>query len=365
MTIELKGYNPEHLDELAQLVAVAGNNTTGLDASRKGLEARLRYPRLIPERDLITAWDVSTNRMIGYALVFAGADIKASTVALGIAPHPPARSLSEVEVPVSFSQHPPSPPSKSKCPCPSKALLDRCSQIATEQDAEVIRSAVFDDDEGSERARRALEVAGYKAVRDYQRMVTEVNPQGLTHPELTIRKLDSSEAGLLMELQNASFAEHYNHSLNTLEEIQFMLDVENADKEVLVAEVDGRPVGYVWFTPKPDADNLGGIKMIGILKDWRGKGFAKILLDSAIASLSRLGATKGLVRGRHKQRGRCPRLRVNRLHTLQRNHLVPKVRSLSHLIGGWCGGPRPSAWSAVYKRGVGLGLTNVTNIVYK
>ena len=32
--------------------------------------------------------------------------------------------------------------------------------------------------------------------------------------------------------------------------------------------------------------------MIGILKDWRGKGFAKILLDSAIASLSRLGATK-------------------------------------------------------------------------
>ena len=71
-----------------------------------------------------------------------------------------------------------------------------------------------------------------------------------------------------------------------------MLDVENADKEVLVAEADGRPVGYVWFTPKPDADNLGGIKMIGILKDWRGKGFAKILLDSAIASLAHLGATK-------------------------------------------------------------------------
>ena len=88
MNIELKGYKSEHLDELAQLVAVAGNNTTGLDASRKGLEARLRYPRLIPERDLITAWDTSTNRMIGYALVFAGADIKASTVALGIAPSP-------------------------------------------------------------------------------------------------------------------------------------------------------------------------------------------------------------------------------------------------------------------------------------
>ena len=59
-----------------------------------------------------------------------------------------------------------------------------------------------------------------------------------------------------------------------------------------MAEVDGRPIGYVWFTPKPDADKLGGIRMIGILKDWRGKGFAKILLDSAIASLSRLGATK-------------------------------------------------------------------------
>ena len=86
MNIEIKGYKPEHLDDLAQLVAVAGNNTTGLDASRAGLEARLRYPRLIPERDLITAWDTSTNRMIGYALVFAGADIKASTVALGIAP---------------------------------------------------------------------------------------------------------------------------------------------------------------------------------------------------------------------------------------------------------------------------------------
>ena len=295
MNIEIKGYSPEHLDELAQLVAVAGNNTTGLDASRKGLEARLRYPRLIPERDLITAWDTSTNRMIGYALVFAGADIKASTVALGIAPFKgslrcaePAEAsgaegrsaefmLSEVEA---------------KCPCPSKALLDRCSQIATEQGADVVRSAVFDDDEGSARARRALEAAGYKIVRAFQRMAIDANPQGLTHPELTIRKLDSSEAGLLMELQNASFAEHYNHSLNTLEEIQFMLDVENADKEVLVAEADGRPVGYVWFTPKPDADNLGGIKMIGILKDWRGKGFAKILLDSAIASLSRLGATK-------------------------------------------------------------------------
>ena len=105
MTIELKGYKPEHLDELAQLVAVAGNNTTGLDASRKGLEARLRYPRLIPERDLITAWDTSTNRMIGYALVFAGADIKASTVALGIAPFK-VTERSEAQ---------------SKCPCPSKA----------------------------------------------------------------------------------------------------------------------------------------------------------------------------------------------------------------------------------------------------
>ena len=161
-----------------------------------------------------------------------------------------------------------------------------------EQGAEVIRSAVFDDDEGSVRARRALEAAGYKAVRDYQRMVTEVTPRGLARPELTIRELDSSEAGLLMELQNESFAGHYNYSLNTLEEIQFMLDVKNASREVLVAEVDGKPIGYVWFTPKPDADKLGGIRMIGILKDWRGKGFAKILLDSAIASLSRLGATK-------------------------------------------------------------------------
>ena len=285
MNIEIKGYNPEHLDELAQLVAVAGNNTTGLDASRKGLEARLRYPRLIPERDLITAWDVSTNRMIGYALVFAGADIKASTVALGIAPFKGSLRCTER----SRSKR---SEAQSKCPCFTKVLLDRCGQIAVEQGAEVIRSAVFDDDEGSERARRALEAAGYKTVRDYQRMVTEVNPRGLARPELTIRELDSSEAGLLMELQNASFAEHYNYSLNTLEEIRFMLDVKNASREVLVAEVDGKPIGYVWFTPKPDADKLGGIRMIGILKDWRGKGFAKILLDSAIASLSRLGATK-------------------------------------------------------------------------
>ena len=283
MNIEIKNYNPEHLDELAQLVAIAGNNTTGLDASRKGLEARLRYPRLVPERDLITAWDISTNRMIGYALVFAGADIKASTVALGIAPFKVTERCPEL---AERSE------AQSKCPCPSKALLDRCGQIAAGQGAEVIRSAVFDDDGGSERARRALEAAGYKAVRDYQRMVTEVNPQGLTRPELTIRELDNSEAGLLMDLQNKSFAGHYNYSLNTLEEIRFMLDVKNADREVLVAEVDGRPVGYVWFTPKPDADKLGGIRMIGILKDWRGKGFAKILLDSAIASLSRLGATK-------------------------------------------------------------------------
>ena len=297
MNIEIKGYKPEHLDELAQLVAVAGNNTTGLDASRKGLEARLRYPRLIPERDLITAWDTSTNRMIGYALVFAGADIKASTVALGIAPFKDTEPHIQVtercpELAEGRSEEFMLSEVEAKCPCPSKALLDRCGQIAVEQGAEVIRSAVFDDDEGSERARRALEAAGYKAVRDYQRMVTEVNPQGLTRPELTIRKLDSSEAGLLMELQNESFAGHYNYSLNTLEEIQFMLDVKNASREVLVAEVDGKPIGYVWFTPKPDADKLGGIRMIGILKDWRGKGFAKILLDSAIASLSRLGATK-------------------------------------------------------------------------
>ena len=131
-----------------------------------------------------------------------------------------------------------------------------------------------------------------------------------------------------------------------------MLDVENASKEVFVAEADGRPVGYVWFTPQPDADNLGGIKMIGILKDWRGKGFAKILLDSAIASLSRLGATKGLAGSRHKQRGRCPRLRVNRLQTLQRNHLVPKIVRVTwsavFSIGGRCGVSRPFACFAVY-----------------
>ena len=264
MNIEIKSYKPEDTDELARLVAVAGNNTTGLDASREGLEARLRYPRLVPERDLITAWDTSTGRMAGYALVFAGADIKASTVALGV------EDLTGV----------------------CSALLDRCREIAVEQGAEVVRSAVFDDDEGSERARLGLEATGYQAVRDYQRMVAEVNPQGLAHQDLTIRELDSSEVGLLMELQNGSFARHYNYSLNTLEEIRFMLDVENASKEVLVAEVDRRPIGYVWFTPKLDADKLGGIRMIGILKDWRGKGFAKVLLDSAIGALARLGATK-------------------------------------------------------------------------
>ena len=115
-------------------------------------------------------------------------------------------------------------------------------------------------------------------------------------PELTVRTLgdDLSLAGVV-DLMNATFADHPTPLSWTLETVQLVHDLPEFDADgILLVAPAADPGRHVAFTKvelsEEDGQAIGFVALIGVLPGWRGRGIGRELLHWGIDYLRRRGA---------------------------------------------------------------------------
>jgi mycothiol synthase len=115
-------------------------------------------------------------------------------------------------------------------------------------------------------------------------------------PDLAVRTLgdDLSLAGVV-DLMNATFADHPTPLSWTLETVQLVHDLPEFDANgILLVAPAANPDRHVAFTKvelsEEDGRHVGFVALIGVLPEWRGRGIGRELLHWGIDYLRRLGA---------------------------------------------------------------------------
>jgi putative acetyltransferase len=107
-----------------------------------------------------------------------------------------------------------------------------------------------------------------------------------------IRDETKEDVGVITEVTVAAFAsmEISNHTE------QFIIEALRAAKALtvsLVAEVDGRVVGHIAFSPVTISDGTihwYGLGPVSVLPEYQGKGVGRALIQEGLSRLKKLGA---------------------------------------------------------------------------
>jgi mycothiol synthase len=165
-------------------------------------------------------------------------------------------------------------------------LIERRSE--TEGDF-IVRSVVPNEDDGG---RRLIERSGYRHVRtswDMLRKLADGDEPGAPPVDVTIRRFrPGRDERAFWEVSEAAFEEHYGHTPTPYEswEGEWYTSSDWHPDRVLLAEVDGEPVGAVaWVEAPPE----GYIATLGVLREHRGRGIATALLRRAFADIAAAG----------------------------------------------------------------------------
>jgi putative acetyltransferase len=110
--------------------------------------------------------------------------------------------------------------------------------------------------------------------------------------KIVIRNETSADVGTIAEVTIAAFRtlEISNHTE------QFIIDALRAAKALtfsLVAEVDGRLVGHIAFSPVIISDgtpNRYGLGPVSVLPEYQRKGIGKALIEEGLSRLKSLNA---------------------------------------------------------------------------
>ena len=169
-------------------------------------------------------------------------------------------------------------------------LLSWAEGVASERGSEGTRSMVPDRDEP---AKDFLRSRGYVEVRSMYTMrksLSVAEPAGGSPEGVTIRRYGDADERMLFELNQAAFAEHWGMEPTTLESFNEDLHAEDWDPSlVFLADSDEASVGYVIpFI----FETCGWVGMLGVLKEWRGRGIGKALLRRAFAELASRGMSE-------------------------------------------------------------------------
>ena len=109
---------------------------------------------------------------------------------------------------------------------------------------------------------------------------------------MIIRKETESDVEVIFEITKAAFADHpYSHQTE-----QFIVNALRAAKALsisLVAEIDGKVVGHIAFSPVAISDgnhNWYGLGPVSVLPAFQKRGVGKSLIHEGLALLKTLGA---------------------------------------------------------------------------
>jgi mycothiol synthase len=167
------------------------------------------------------------------------------------------------------------------------ALMDWGEGVAGERRTGGVRTAAADRDT---LACDLFRSRGYVHVRSHFTMHKEVSPNedpGTPPGGVTIRPYSDADERSLFDLHEASFAEHWGFHPMSFESFNEELHGEDWDPSlVFLADHQRRAVGYV--VPFLFA-KAGYVAMLGVLKEWRGRGIGKALLQRSFAEIANRG----------------------------------------------------------------------------
>jgi mycothiol synthase len=144
-----------------------------------------------------------------------------------------------------------------------------------------------------------LHRAGYVNVRRYSRM--EMALSGTEQPPVLtegvrIRVADATEEErrTVHRLLFASFADHFGTAYEPYDAWSARMHARSsADPgQWWLIEVDGEPVGLAMGDEQFAEENAGWVKNLGVLKEYRGRGLGRALLQHALATFTARGRVK-------------------------------------------------------------------------
>jgi putative acetyltransferase len=150
-------------------------------------------------------------------------------------------------------------------------------------------------------------------------------------PPVTIRAERRTDVAAITEVTRAAFRRH-PHSGHTEHHIVAALRLGDALAVSLVAEVDGRVIGHIAFSPVGIGDRSPawyGLGPMAVLPERQGQGIGRALIERGLAALRALGAQGCVVLGEPEFYGRFG-FRSDRALVLER---VPPEHFLSLPFG--------------------------------
>jgi mycothiol synthase len=151
-----------------------------------------------------------------------------------------------------------------------------------------IRTNVIDRDEA---AAELLRGRGFVDVRSFFTMCRQLaaeEDEGTEPAGVTIRPFrDGQDDRLVYELEEGAFADHWGYEPTSFESWNDALKGEDWDPSLVwVAEADGTPAGFnVSFL----FETCGYVGILGVLREFRGRGIATALLHRSFAEFARRG----------------------------------------------------------------------------
>jgi mycothiol synthase len=167
------------------------------------------------------------------------------------------------------------------------ALASWNETVAHERTSGGVRTYVVDRDAA---AHALLRSRGYAHVRSAFTMCRALTPdedRGTDPDGVTIRSYRDSDERVLHELHEAAFADHWGFQPTAFETWNEALRGEGWDPSLVwLAEARDTPVGYLVAIA---FETCGFVAILGVLREWRGRGIGTALLHRSFAELARRG----------------------------------------------------------------------------
>ncbi len=262
-------FHPNFLDDYIRLNAeVEEREPSGRCVSARLLAERLGRPNYQPDRDLFIA-EAATG-VVGFLDVTP--ELSIGRVVLDCVVHPQHWRKGIATALFRYGMH-------------------RAREFGA-------RAAHVNIAENNAAASNLLTRLGFRRVRrslELELPLSEARYPDAEHATLRCRHFQQGDEGTLTQLQNRSFAGTWGYDMNTVEEIEYRINMSDCCPESIILAVDGdRIVGYCWTTitseEKAVAGTRGGrIYMLGVDPDYRGRGIGKQVLAAGLSHLQGKG----------------------------------------------------------------------------
>lgn len=176
---------------------------------------------------------------------------------------------------------------------PVQALLDWAEQRVAEVASRAARIFAGDWD-GNDTLIAALEAAGFRLVRHSYRMAIDLDgdvPQPLWPPGIDVRTFRPGDERTVYEVHQETFEDTWEHVRASYEEwAHSMLGRPEFDASLWFLALDGSDLAGIALCRRDDTDDATGwVSILGVRREWRGRGLGKALLAHSFGAFRRRG----------------------------------------------------------------------------